>query len=94
MAHILHSTIETTTATVTEQDGSGNPVQVEHEAPRVQSVTFMIDKSTPHTLIFLDKGIKIKDGRGVERVVGDPETPHYVFATAEEAVNAYLNGQV
>ena len=68
MAHILNSVMGTTTVETQTQDEQGNVHTAETTAPVVKQVTFMLDKSTPHTLTFLDKGSKVVDGRGVERV--------------------------
>lgn len=94
MAHILHSALEprTTQTTVTKDDGSTGVVEKVENF--VRSVTFMLDKSTPHTLTFLPKGTLITDGNDVERVVGDAETVYHEFKTEEEAIAAYLDGKV
>lgn len=94
MAHILNTVMGTVAVETQTVDANGNPQTVETQQPTVREVTFMLDRATPHTLKFLEKGTKIKDGRGVERVVGDAATPYHEFATAEEAVQAYLDGKV
>lgn len=94
MAHILNSVMGTTTVETQTTDDEGNVHTAETTAPVVKEVTFMLDKSTPHTLTFLDKGTKVVDGKGVERVVGEGSTPFYQFSTPEEAVQAYLDGKV
>lgn len=94
MAHILNSVMGTTTVETQTTDDQGNVHTAETTAPVVKQVTFMLDSSTPHTLTFLDKGTKVVDGKGVERVVGEGSTPFYQFSTPEEAVQAYLDGKV
>lgn len=94
MAHILNSVMGTTTVETQTTDDQGNVHTAETSVPVVKQVTFMLDRSTPHTLTFLDKGSKIVDGKGVERVVGEGTTPHYQFSTPEDAVQAYLDGKV
>lgn len=94
MAHILHSVMGSKVVQTIETDAQGIEHTVEKSVPIVKEVTFMLDKSTPHTLKFLDQGTLIKDGRGIERVVGDAETVYHEFATVEEAVTAYLDGKV
>lgn len=82
------------TVQTTEQDANGVVQTIEKVVPIVREVTFMLDKDTPHTLRFLDEGTKIVDGRGNERVVGDGATVYHEFETAEQAVQAYLDGKV
>ena len=94
MAHILHSVTGSTVVKTVEQDAQGVAQEVERSVPALKEVTFMLDRATPHTLRFLDPGTVLKDGRGVERVVGDAETVAHTFATAEDAVAAYLDGKV
>lgn len=94
MAHILNSVMGTTTVESQTTDDQGNVHTAETTTPVVKQVTFMLDKSTPHTLTFLDKGTKVVDGKGVERTVGEGAAPHYQFGTPEEAVQAYLDGKV
>ena len=94
MANILHSVMGTKTVTSNEPDANGVVQTIERAVPIVKEVTFMLDKDTPHTLKFLEEGVKIIDGKGVEKVVGDASTVYHEFATAEEAVQAYLDGKV
>lgn len=94
MAHILNTVMGNVTVQTETVDANGNPQTTETQQPVVKEVTFMLDRSTPHTLKFLDKGTKIKDGNGVERVVGEGTTAYHEFATAENAVAAYLDGKV
>lgn len=82
------------TVQTTETAADGSQQTVEKVVPVVKQVTFMLDRSTPHTVTFLDRGTRIKDGRGVERTVGDDTTPYHEFSTPEDAVNAYLDGKV
>lgn len=94
MAHVLHSVTGTKVSKVTEPNGDGTFTDVEKNVPIVREVTFMIDRATPHTLKFLDAGTIVKDGRGVERVVGDAETPYHEFSSEQDAISAYLDGKV
>lgn len=94
MAHILNTVMGTVTTQQQVTAADGSVQTTEAQTPVVKEVTFMLDRSTPHTLKFLDKGTKIKDGSGRERVVGDDVTPYHEFATADEAVQAYLDGKV
>lgn len=94
MAHILNTIMGTTTVQNVIRDAEGVEHTVEEAVPILREVTFMIDKSTPHTLKFLDKGTEIVDGDKTKRVVGDEQTPHHVFSDAESAIAAYLDGKV
>lgn len=94
MAHILNTVMGSATVAGQVQDEQGNVSQVEKTVPIVKEVTFMLDRFTPHTLRFLDKGTELVDGRGVKRVVGDMNTPYHEFSTAEDAVAAYLDGKL
>lgn len=94
MANILHSVTGSKIAQTVETDANGIEHTVERSVPVLREVTFMLDRATPHTLRFLDSGTVVKDGRGVERVVGDAATPYHEFTTAEDAVAAYLDGKV
>jgi hypothetical protein len=94
MAHILHSIMGSKTIQTIERDAQGVESTVEKAAPVVKEVTFMLDRHTPHTLKFLDQGTLIKDGRGVERVIGDAETVYHEFTTEADAVAAFLDGKV
>lgn len=77
-----------------ETDASGVEHTIERAVPIVKEVTFMLDRATPHTLKFLEKGTILKDGRGIERVIGEGDALYHEFATAEDAVAAYLDGKV
>lgn len=94
MAHILHSVSVPTTVPVEQPDGQGGTATVEQTRNLVSSVTFMIDKDTPHTLTFYPKGTILKDGSGREYVVGDDHHPYIEFDDPAEAVQAYLDGKV
>lgn len=94
MANILNTVMGSATTETTEQAADGSTQTVEKTVPVVKQVTFMLDRHTPHTLTFLDSGVKIKDGRGVERTVGDDTTPAHQFSDPQEAVQAYLDGKV
>lgn len=94
MANILSTVMGSATVQATETAADGTQQTVEKAVPVVKQVTFMLDRSTPHTLTFLDKGTKIKDGRGIERTVGDDATPYHQFTDPQEAVSAYLDGKV
>lgn len=94
MANILNSIMGSKTVQTAEQDANGVMQTIEKAVPIVKEVTFMLDKDTPHTLKFLEEGTKLVDGRGVERVVGDATTVYHEFETAEQAVQAYLDGKV
>lgn len=94
MANILNTIMGSKTVETVEQDANGVAQTVEKVVPVVREVTFMLDKDTPHTLTFLPEGTKIKDGRGVEKVIGDANTVYHEFTDAAEAVQAYLDGKV
>ena len=94
MAHILDAKMKTikTPKQVTNEDGS--TALVDDVRDVVHEVTFMIDQSTPHTLRFLEAGTELVDGEGHKYVIGDAEHTYHEFHTAEEAVQAYLDGKV
>ena len=94
MAHVLHSIMGSTTVQTIERDAEGVEHEVERAVPAVKEVTFMLDRATPHTLRFLDKGTLIKDGRGIETVVGEGDKLYHEFATEADAITAYLDGKV
>lgn len=86
MRRILDSTTRKVTVPL---EGGG-----EQAVDEVASVTFEDHVGAVHTLIFHPPGTEVSgDAEEAKRVVGE-DLPHYRFATAEEAVDAYENGKV
>jgi hypothetical protein len=94
MAHILNAEHVLREVETEVKDESGN-VTVGKAAKRfVKSVTFMLDKSTPHTLTFLERGLELVDGEGAKYIIGDAEHVYHEYEDAEQAVQDYLDGKV